>query len=395
MFVLLLSIIYLAFISLGLPDALLGSAWPIIHNDINVPISYAGFITMIIAGGTIISSFFSDRIIKKFRTGLVTAISVGMTAFALLGFSVSTKFWMLCLFSIPYGLGAGSVDAALNNFVALHYKARHMSWLHCFWGIGATLGPVIMGQCLVNGALWSDGYKIVSFLQIGLTAILILSLPLWKIFRADSSLSKEEHKVLSLKELVNLPKAKSALVGFFCYCALESSAGLWGASYMVLERNIQPEIAAKWISTFYFGITIGRFLSGFITVKLSSQNMVRLGQIILLCGIVVIVFPFSFLPSFILPLGFFLVGLGCAPIYPSMLHSTPENFGKDVSQSIMGKQMASAYVGSTFMPPVVGFFVDNLTPKLFPVVLLLILVLMFFMTERLYKFSSKKLNSSK
>jgi fucose permease len=395
MFSFLLVIIYVSFISLGLPDALLGSAWPIMHGELNVPISYAGFISMIIAGGTIISSFFSDRIIKKFGTGLVTAISVGMTAFALLGFSVSTKFWMLCLFSIPYGLGAGSVDAALNNFVALHYKARHMSWLHCFWGIGATLGPVIMGQCLVNGALWSDGYKIVSFLQIGLTAILIFSLPLWKIFRADSSLSKEEHKVLSLKELVNLPKAKSALVGFFCYCALESSAGLWGASYMVLERNIQPEIAAKWISTFYFGITIGRFLSGFITVKLSSQNMVRLGQIILLCGIVVIVLPFSFLPSFILPLGFFLVGLGCAPIYPSMLHSTPENFGKDVSQSIMGKQMASAYVGSTFMPPVVGFFVDNLTPKLFPVVLLLILVLMFFMTERLYKFSSKKLNSSK
>ena len=393
MFLLLLSLIYLAFISLGLPDALLGSAWPILHNDINVPISFAGFISMIIAGGTIFSSFFSDKVIKKFGTGLVTAISVGMTAFALLGFSISTKFWMFCLFSIPYGLGAGSVDAALNNFVALHYKARHMSWLHCFWGIGATLGPVIMGQCLINGANWSNGYKIVSFLQIGLTAILIFSLPLWKNFKKDNeSLSQDVHKPLSLKELLSLPKAKSALVGFFCYCALESSAGLWGASYMVLERNIQPELAAKWISFFYFGITIGRFLSGFITIKLSSKNMVRLGQSVLLLGIITILLPTSI--NFLLVIGFFLVGLGCAPIYPSMLHSTPQNFGKDVSQSIMGKQMASAYVGSTFMPPVVGFLVDNLTPKLFPLVLFLILTLMFFMTERLYKFSSKKLKSS-
>ncbi|MBQ1198010.1 MAG: MFS transporter [Spirochaetaceae bacterium] len=394
MFSFLLSLIYLAFISLGLPDALLGSAWPIMHGELNVPISYAGFISMIIAGGTIISSFFSDRIIKKIGTGLVTAISVGMTAFALLGFSISTKFWMLCLFSIPYGLGAGSVDAALNNFVALHYKARHMSWLHCFWGIGATLGPVIMGQCLINQNSWTLGYVVVSLIQIGLTIFLFCSLSIWKKASKTTEEQKEEiSKSLSLKELINLPKAKSALVGFFCYCALESSAGLWGASYMVLERNIQPEIAAKWISTFYFGITIGRFLSGFITVKLSSQNMVRLGQFVLLLGVIIILLPTSI--NFLLVVGFLFIGLGCAPIYPSMLHSTPENFGKDVSQSIMGKQMASAYVGSTFMPPVVGFLVDNLSPKLFPFILFLILVLMFFMTERLYKFSSKKLNSSK
>lgn len=394
MFALLLSLIYLAFISLGLPDALLGSAWPIMHLELDVPVSYAGFISMIIAAGTIISSFFSDRIIKKLGTGLVTAISVAMTAFALLGFSISFKMWMLCFFSIPYGLGAGSVDAALNNFVALHYKARHMSWLHCFWGIGATLGPVIMGQCLINGASWSSGYKIVSFLQIGLTAILIFSLPIWKSFKNDSQITEENHKVLSLKQLISLQKAKSALIGFFCYCALESSAGLWGASYMVLQRQVQPEIAAKWISLFYLGITLGRFLSGFITIKVSSKNMVRLGQSILLCGIIVLILPFSFLPKVVLPLGFLLIGLGCAPIYPSMLHSTPDNFGKDISQSIMGKQMASAYVGSTFMPPIVGFLVDNVTPKLFPIVLFCIFVLMFFMTERLYKFSSKNLKTS-
>ena len=394
MFSFLLSLIYLAFISLGLPDALLGSAWPIMHGELNVPISYAGFISMIIAGGTIISSFFSDRIIKKFGTGLVTAISVGMTAFALFGFSISTKFWMFCLFSIPYGLGAGSVDAALNNFVALHYKAHHMSWLHSFWGVGATLGPVIMGQCLINQNSWTLGYVVVSLIQIGLTIFLFCSLSIWKKTSKTTEEQKDEiSKSLSLKELINLPKAKSALVGFFCYCALESSAGLWGASYMVLERNIQPEIAAKWISTFYFGITIGRFLSGFITLKLSSQNMVRLGQFVLLLGVIIILLPTSI--NFLLVVGFLFIGLGCAPIYPSMLHSTPENFGKDVSQSIMGKQMASAYVGSTFMPPVVGFLVDNLSPKLFPFILFLILVLMFFMTERLYKFSSKKLNSSK
>lgn len=394
MFSFLLVIIYVSFISLGLPDALLGSAWPIIHNDINVPISYAGFISMIIAAGTIFSSFFSDKVIKKFGTGLVTSISVAMTALALFGFSVSTKFWMFCLFSIPYGLGAGSVDAALNNFVALHYKAHHMSWLHSFWGVGATLGPVIMGQCLINQYSWTLGYVVVSLIQIVLTIFLFCSLSIWK--KAKNSIEEKENeisKTLSLKELINLPKAKSALVGFFCYCALESSAGLWGASYMVLERNIQPELAAKWISFFYFGITIGRFLSGFITIKLSSQNMVRLGQLVLLLGVVIILLPLSI--NYLLVVGFLLVGLGCAPIYPSMLHSTPENFGKDVSQSIMGKQMASAYVGSTFMPPIMGFIVDNVSSKLFPIVLFLILLCMFFMTERLYKFSSRKLKISK
>lgn len=387
MFGLLLALIYLSFISLGLPDALLGSAWPIIHEELNVPISYAGIISMIITAGTIVSSFFSDKIIRKFGTGLVTAISVAMTAFAILGFSISSKFWMLCLLSIPFGLGAGSVDAALNNFVALHYKAHHMSWLHCFWGIGATLGPVIMGQCLVNGKHWTTGYEIVGFLQIGLTVILFCSLFLWKKFDSDNKDKQENHKTLSFIELLKLPKAKSALIGFFCYCGLEFSTGLWGASYMVLQRQVEPEIAAKWISLFYFGITFGRFLSGFITMKLSSKNMVRLGQFVLLCGIVTVILP---LQNYLLPIGFFLIGLGCAPIYPSMLHSTPENFGKDVSQSIMGKQMAAAYVGSTFMPPIIGFFVDNITPKLFPVILFIILGLMFFMTESLYRFSSKK-----
>lgn len=382
MFGLLLGIIYISFISLGLPDALLGSGWPIIHEELNVPVSYAGIVSMIITIGTIISSFFSDKVIRKFGTGLVTAISVAMTAFALFGFSVSSHFWMLCLFSIPYGLGAGSVDAALNNFVALHYKARHMSWLHCFWGVGASLGPVIMGQCLINGKHWTLGYEIVSFLQFGLSVILFCSLFVWKKIDSSNNENKENYKNISLIELLKLPKAKCALIGFFCYCGLELSTGLWGASFMVLQKQVEPEIAAKWISLFYFGITFGRLLSGFITMKLSAKNMVRLGQFVLLCGIIIVVMPFS---NLILPIGFFMIGLGCAPIYPSMLHSTPENFGKDVSQSIMGKQMAAAYVGSTFMPPVVGFFVDNVTPKLFPIILFTVLIFMFLMTERLYK----------
>lgn len=242
MFGLLLGIIYISFISLGLPDALLGSGWPIIHEELNVPVSYAGIVSMIITIGTIISSFFSDKVIRKFGTGLVTAISVAMTAFALFGFSVSSHFWMLCLFSIPYGLGAGSVDAALNNFVALHYKARHMSWLHCFWGIGASLGPVIMGQCLINGKHWTLGYEIVSFLQFGLSVILFCSLFLWKKFDSSNNENKENYKNISLIELLKLPKAKCALIGFFCYCGLELSTGLWGASFMVLQKQVEPEI---------------------------------------------------------------------------------------------------------------------------------------------------------
>lgn len=385
MFTLLLTLIYVSFISLGLPDALLGSAWPSMYGQLNVPISAAGIISMIISGGTIISSLFSHRIIKKLGTGKVTVISVAMTAGALFGFSISKSFYLLCLWAIPYGLGAGSIDAALNNFVALHYKSRHMSWLHCFWGVGATIGPYIMGHYLTSGSTWNRGYRAISILQFVLTAVLMLSLPLWSKVNSQNSNDKKSSKSLTIKELLKLTGAKPTLIAFFCYCALEQTAGLWAASYMVMNRGIEKEIAAKWASLFYLGITGGRFISGFITMKLKDRDMVRLGQAVAAIGIITLFLPLGNIGVF---LGLILVGLGCAPIYPSLLHATPDNFGPDLSQAIMGMQMASAYIGSTFMPPIFGFIAQNISIKTYPVFLIIILMTMIVMAEKLNKLHS-------
>lgn len=383
----LLVVIYIAFISLGLPDALLGSAWPSIYKEISVPVSYAGIISMIISGGTIISSLFSNRLIQKLGTGMVTVISVAMTAAALFGFAFSGSFVQLCLWGIPYGLGAGSVDAALNNFVALHYKSRHMSWLHCFWGIGATLGPYIMGFCLVNGWKWNSGYQVIGIIQVILVICLLVSLPLW---RAKQNGEKEEEQNalnLSIAEVLKLRGAKAILTAFFCYCALESTAGLWASSYMVLARDISTETAAKWTSLFYFGITIGRFLSGFVSEKFSDKNMVRIGQAFAAAGVLLL---------FIIPnkeavlIGLILVGFGCAPIYPSLLHATPDNFGADKSQAIMGMQMACAYVGSTFMPPIFGILTQYANIKWYPLFLMLFIIIMLIMVERVNKKGKNK-----
>lgn len=349
---LLLAVIYLAFISLGLPDSILGSAWPAMYGELNVSVSYAGIISMIIAGGTILSSLFSDKFIRKYGTAAVTVASVAMTAAALFGFSCAQSFWQLCLWGIPYGLGAGSVDAALNNFVALHYKSRHMNWLHCFWGIGATAGPYIMGLCLTSGLKWNSGYQVIGMMQIILAICLAFSLPLWKTKKKEGEAKAERTKSLSLREILRLPGAKAIFTAFFLYCALESTAGLWASSYMVLYKGINSETAAKWASLFYLGITAGRFLSGFITEKLGDKNMIRIGQMIAGMGIVSMLLP---LGNISMLSGLVLVGLGCAPIYPSLLHETPDNFGAERSQSIMGVQMACAYVGTTFMAPFLGF----------------------------------------
>lgn len=377
---LLLVIIYIAFISLGLPDSLLGSAWPAMYGGLGVPVSYAGFISMIIAGGTIVSSLFSDRLIRKLGTGLVTALSVALTAAALLGFASSQSFWQLCLWAIPYGLGAGSVDAALNNFVALHYQSRHMSWLHCFWGIGATAGPYIMGLCLTRGMQWNAGYLAIGLLQIGLVVCLALSLPLWKAKKGQSGAETAAQKGLSLKETARLPGAKAIFTAFFCYCALEATTGLWASSYMVLYKKIHAETAAKWAALFYLGITAGRLLCGFVTDRFGDKCMVRCGQGVALCGTALLLVPSG---NGLTLIGLILIGLGCAPIYPSLLHETPENFGAQNSQSIMGMQMACAYVGSTFMPPVFGFIAEHLTVRLYPLYLMGFVALMFFMVERM------------
>lgn len=378
---LLLIIIYLSFISLGLPDSLLGSAWPSMYPQMGVPVSYAGIVSMIIAGGTIIASFFSEKIIRRLGTGKVTVISVSMTAVALLGFSLSRNFFELCVWAVPLGLGAGSVDAALNNYVALHYKAKHMSWLHCFWGIGATTGPVIMSYFLQYGDKWDRGYLTIGIIQFCLVTILFLSLPLWKKVGEKPAQSEEIQKSsLKLSELLKLPGAKLALVSFFSYCSLEATAGLWGSSYLVIAKGIPAERAAKWISLFYFGITFGRFLSGFITMKLNQRQMIRLGQVVLACGVTFLFLPFE---NFMLLTGFFLIGLGCAPIYPSLLHETPINFGSEHSQAIMGIQMACAYVGTTFMPLFFGMLAAYTSYTLFSVYLGILLLLMIAMVEAL------------
>ena len=384
---LLLAVIYLSFISLGLPDSLLGSAWPSMYGELGVPVSYAGAISMIIAVGTVVSSLQSDRLTRKLGAGRVTAISVAMTAAALFGFSVSHSFWLLCLWAIPYGLGAGSVDAALNNYVALHYASRHMSWLHCMWGLGATIGPYVMGIALTGGAGWNMGYRYISLLQIGLTAILFLSLPLWRPRRNGSSGEGDgAAEALTLRKILAIPGAKSVMVTFFCYCALEQTSILWASSYLALYKGVPAETAAKYGSLFFIGITVGRALSGFITMKLSDGQMVRLGQAITAVGIAALLLPLGETVSLA---GLVLIGLGCAPIYPCVIHSTPEHFGADKSQAVIGVQMASAYIGTSLMPPLFGLIATHTSIALLPVYLAAILLVMVLTHESLLRISKK------
>lgn len=380
---LLLAVIYMAFISLGLPDAILGAVWPTMYMEFNVPLSYAGIISMIIALGTIISSLQSDRLTKKFGAGIVTAASVGLTTVALLGFSLSPTFLFLCLFAIPYGLGAGSVDAALNNYVALHYESRHMSWLHCMWGVGASLGPYIMGYALTSQNSWSTGYTYIFIIQAILTVLIIFSLPLWKRNIASSS-SNQEHlpisKAISLREILAIAGAKQVLIMFFCYCAIEQTTGLWASSYLVLAKGVDTTQATTWASLYYIGITIGRGLCGFITMKLNNKQMIRMGEAMIACGLLIMFLPLSSTFSLI---GLIIVGLGCAPIYPCVIHSTPQNFGAENSQALTGVQMASAYTGTLLMPPIMGVLANVFSIWIYPFYLFTLLFLMWVMYERM------------
>lgn len=364
---LLLAIIYLAFISLGLPDSLLGSAWPSMYKDLEASVSWAGVISMIISGSTIVSSLFSGKVIGKLGTARVVVLSTAMTALAMMGFSMSRKFLHLCIWAVPYGLGAGSVDAALNNYVALHYKSRHMSWLHCFWGLGATVGPYIMGWCLTRGLTWKAGYQVVGIIQIVLTTALFASLPLWREQRSQRQINRKEKRGLTLRDTVSMPGARPLLVAFLCYSALEATAGMWAGSYMVLARGISEKTAARWAGLFYLGITLGRLAAGFVTERLGDGKMIRLGQILAAAGVVCLLVPGGHL---LILAGLILTGVGCAPIYPCLLHSTPEFFGAENSQSIMGMLMAFAYMGSTFVPPLFGLVGEQVSIRLYPVCLL-------------------------
>lgn len=379
MFHLLLAIIYLSFISLGLPDSLLGAAWPSIYPEFQVPVSYAGTLFMVISAGTILSSLASDRLTRRFGTGKVTAFSVLTTAIALFGYSISTKYWMLFFWSIPYGLGAGSVDASLNNYVALHYKSWHMNWLHCMWGVGASIGPYILSYALTSNGQWERGYRYISVLQLILTMILMVSLPLWK-KRNTFEQSAETTNVLTLKEILSIRGVKPILVMFFCYCAIEQTVMLWASSYLSLQHNIDPDTAAGYASMFCIGITIGRAVSGFIAMKRNDHQMIRLGYSVIFAGVLCMILPFG---SSCTIAGLVITGLGCAPIYPSIIHSTPANFGEENSQAIVGVQMASAYTGNVVMPPLFGLIANHISVTLFPVYIIFILVVMAVMHTRL------------
>ena len=379
---LLLAIIYVSFISLGLPDALLGSAWPTMYERFGVPISFAGIVSMIIALGTIVSSLLSDRLTRKLGTGKVTAFSVALTACALWGFSVSNSFWILCLWAIPYGLGAGSVDASLNNYVALHYSSRHMSWLHCMWGVGASAGPYIMGWVLSGGGHWSLGYRMVGVLQMILTAVLLLSLPMWKGRSGAAEAGDSDSKPLSLGQVLKIPGAKEIMISFFCYCALEQTTGLWASSYLALHKGVPEETAAFFGSMFFIGITLGRAVNGFLTIRFSDTQLIRMGQAVVGLGIAAMLLPLGEIVSLA---GLLLIGVGCAPIYPCVIHSTPVHFGEDCSQAMVGVQMASAYAGTMLMPPLFGLIANHVTVALMPVYLLAILGLMAFTHEQMLR----------
>ena len=402
MFSFLLLIIYLSFISLGLPDALLGSAWPIMHEELKVPLSYSGSVYMLISCCTILSSLKSESLNRRFGTGKITAFSVLLTALAIFGFSMSRSFYMLLLFAIPYGLGAGSVDAALNHYVALHYSSRHMNWLHCMWGIGASIGPYIMGFVLQRGYSWSKGYLLIGILQAGLTFLLFLSLGLWKekeedmndLVKVEMHEGAEGKKAMSFREIFRIPGAKECIVSFFFYCAIEQTIGLWSGSFMVYSLRIDAKLAASLVALFYFGITFGRFLAGIFSAKWKDEELILGGIAILFLGIVLL-FPAGLfsgnrlfgmeLRQIFVVLSLLFMGLGCAPIYPAIIHSTPYNFGAENTSALIGKQMASAYIGSLSLPPIFGVLAKNFGTELFPFYAVVLGIAMLYMYKQLLK----------
>jgi len=400
---LLLTIIYVAFVSLGLPDSLVGAGWPVMHQDLGVPLSFAGIITMVIAGGTILSSLGSERLTRRFGAGLVTAVSVGMTAAALVGFSFSGEFWMLLLWAIPYGLGAGAVDAALNNYVALHYAARHMNWLHSFWGLGASISPFIMSFALTAHLGWSSAYLIVGVVQIALTFVLLVSLPLWGKVNpvvpagrrddADAAAGGSEssgHRTghVPLAQALRIPGVALILTAFFAYCALETTAILWASTWLVTDRAVTPATAAAFASLFLLGITGGRFLAGFFADRVGDRALIRGGFATVALGAVMLALPLE--TDVVALAGLVLTGLGAAPIYPAIIHSTPINFGRRNSQAIIGIQMAAAYTGSTLAPPLFGLLSAWIGMWLFPLFIGILAILGLVMSERVNRLIDRR-----
>ena len=390
--ILLLGLIYLAFISLGLPDSLLGVAWPVMRAGWGLPLDFAGFISVPISICTILSSLFSGYIIKKLGTGKVVTISCIMTGAALLGFSFAPSYIWLILFGIPLGFGAGAVDAGLNNYVALHFKAHHMNWLHAFWGIGATVGPLIMSASLAGTSSWRGGFRTVSIIQLSLAALFVIFYPLWNRhkqepgYNAAVETEQKNEKQIKMIEVFRIKGVVAAIATFMFYVTAEFAVGLWGSSFLVDVKKISAQTAASWISLYYGGITLGRILSGFISFKLNNRQMIRLGLGISLIGVILLLLP---LPEvFILP-SLLLIGLGYAPIFPAMIHETPNRFGSAVSQTVIGYQMGFGYLGSTVMTPLIGVILRNINVGLFPFLVLLAVAAVLLFTERLNRLARK------
>ena len=388
MFTLILTLTYICFISLGLPDSLLGAAWPVMQVQMAAPVSYAGIVSLIICLNTIISSLMSNFLIHKLGIGRIIAISVAITAVALFGFSVSDRYWMLLLWAIPYGLGAGCVDSVLNNYAALHFKSQHMSWLHCMWGVGASISPYIMSFALVRLDNWHFGYLIVGAIQIVLSFFIFMTVPLWmNTPSADGEEEKVESKPLSIRQILTIPGAVTCFVTFFAYCALELTSSLWASSYLVQARGVSAEVASGCASLFYIGLTVGRAINGFLAIKFSDRFLIRLGLGIIFVGILLVFVPYY---TVFACAGFVIIGLGCAPVYPCIIHMTPDLFGKDKSQAIIGVQIAFAYTGFCVMPPLFGLIAERISISLLPVYLLTLLALIIVMHEKLAKLKTNQ-----
>ena len=385
MYTLLLAVIYLVFISLGLPDSLLGSGWPTMRLVFDQPLSAAGMVSMIITGGTICSSLLSERLTAKLSTRGVTVASVFLSAAALFGFSISTRFWMLCLWAVPYGLAAGCIDSAINNYVALHYRSRHMSWLHCFWGVGTVISPCVMSWALRHSG-WQLGYRTVALMQLAIGVVLVLTLPVWNIHR-DEAQTARAGQVLGIRGALKIKGAPTLFVGFFAYCGAEGTSILWASSYLAGERGFSAQRAAASAAVLYVGITVGRFVSGFIADKVGDRGMIRLGTGVIAAALAVLALPGGGELGALLGLG--LLGLGNAPVYPAIIHATPANFGAENSQGIIGMQMASAYVGSTLMPPLFGLIANRAGLGWMPLFLALLILLMVTMLEATFRTVAK------
>lgn len=376
----LLLVIYIAFIGLGIPDSLWGTAWPAIYTEFNLPISFASFVSVTISCGTIVSSMVSSRVIRRFGTNVVSLVSTAMTAFALVGFSYSDHFILLCLFAVPLGLGAGAIDTALNNYVSLYYSATHMSFLHCFYGIGVSVSPYVLSLVISGKSGWRGGYRIAFLIQLGITLILLVTLPVWKKAHGQAEQSEENQaRSITLRETAKIPGVKLMWCLFIASCAIECTCGGWGSTFLVEYKHATAEQAARLVIFYYVGIAVGRFLSGVLSIRLDSWQIIKIGQTILGAAVAVLLLP---VPAQIAAIGLFLVGLGNGPLFPNFNYLTPQNFGADISQSVMGTQMAASYVGIMLAPALCGILGQLINMSIFPIYLLLFYFIMIAATRK-------------